>query len=69
MSEIRAITKLFKNTNIAIAYKTNNTIRNHLKPILPKTDTYNQSDVYQLKCNGCPLKYIGQTGRTFQNPL
>jgi hypothetical protein len=27
---------------------------------------YNQSGIYQLKCNDCPLKYIGQTGRTFK---
>jgi hypothetical protein len=38
----------------------------HLKPRLPKTDIYNQSGIYQLKCNDCSLKYIGQTGRTFK---
>jgi hypothetical protein len=65
-SETRAITKLFRNINIAIEYKTNNTIRNHLKPIPPKTYIYNQSGVYQLKCNNCPLKYIRQTGGTFR---
>jgi glycine cleavage system aminomethyltransferase T len=30
--ETRIITKLFKNTNIRTAFKTNNTIKNHLKP-------------------------------------
>jgi hypothetical protein len=30
-------------------------------------DVYNQSDVYQLQYNECPLKYIGQTGRTFRD--
>jgi hypothetical protein len=28
--------------------------------------TYNQSGIYQLQCNECPLKYIGQTGHTFR---
>jgi hypothetical protein len=67
-SEIRTITKLFKNTNVKIAYKTINTIENHLKPRLQVTDIYeyNQSGVYQLKCKDCPLKYIGKTGRTFK---
>jgi hypothetical protein len=60
-SEVRTVTKLFKNTNISIAYKTNNTIKNHLKPMLPK-NRY----IYQLKCNNCALKYIGQTGHTFK---
>jgi hypothetical protein len=25
-----------------------------------------QSGVYEIKCNSCPLKYIGQTGRNFK---
>jgi hypothetical protein len=24
------------------------------------------SGIYQLQCGECPLKYIGQTGRTFK---
>jgi TPP-dependent indolepyruvate ferredoxin oxidoreductase alpha subunit len=31
------------------------------------TGRYLQSGVYQLQCNECPLKYIGQTGRTFRD--
>jgi hypothetical protein len=27
---------------------------------------FSQSETYQLKCNKYPLKYIGQTGRTFR---
>ena len=30
-----------------------------------KNDLYNLSGVYQLQCSNCPLKYIGQTGHTF----
>jgi predicted transcriptional regulator len=36
-----------------------------LKPRGEPRDIYNQSGVYQLQCSECPLKYIGQTGRTF----
>jgi hypothetical protein len=60
------ITKLFRNTNLKIAYKTTNTIKHHLKPKTPATDIYNKNGVYQLKCNECPMKYLGQTGRTFR---
>jgi hypothetical protein len=31
-----------------------------------RNDKYNLSGVYQLQCADCPLKYIGQTGRTFK---
>jgi hypothetical protein len=64
--ETRAITKLFKNTNLRIAYKTNNTTQKHqqLKNIDP--DKYSHSGIYEIKCNSCHLKYIGQTGRNFK---
>jgi hypothetical protein len=29
-------------------------------------DDYEKSGVYQIRCMDCPLKYIGQTGRTLQ---
>jgi hypothetical protein len=29
------------------------------------TEKYNDSGIYLMKCNECPLKYIGQTGRNF----
>jgi hypothetical protein len=31
-----------------------------------KTEKYDNSGVYQMKCLDCPLRYIGQTGRTFK---
>ena len=64
-------TKLFKNTNINIAYKTNNTMRNlltqHTTTNHPTTTSakYNKSGIYQLSCPDCNLKYTGQTGRSF----
>jgi hypothetical protein len=38
---------------------------NHLKSREKTLDTYNLSGVCQLKWNECPLRYIGQTGRSF----
>jgi hypothetical protein len=64
--ETRTITKLVKNTNIIIAYKTKNTIQNHLLPKIPNIDKYNKSGIYKMKCNICQLSYIGQTGRNFK---
>ena len=66
--ETRTITKLFKKTELKIAYKTNNTIGQHLKI---NTNTrkpelqYKKSGIYSLTCPDCQMKYIGQTGRSF----
>jgi hypothetical protein len=49
-----------------IGYKTTNTIKHLLKPRHERPDIYNQSGIYQLQCGEWPLKYIGQTGRTFR---
>jgi hypothetical protein len=64
--ETRTITKLFKNTNIRKAYKTNNTIQNHLQPKIPYINKYNKRGIYQIKFYSCQLSYIGQTGRKFK---
>jgi hypothetical protein len=41
-------------------------IKNYLKPIEHIKDTFNKIGIYQLKCNNCPMKYVGQTGRNFR---
>jgi hypothetical protein len=64
--ETRAITKVFKNTNIRISFKTTNTIKNHLNPRKHISDIYNESGIYQPKGSSCPSKYVGQTGRNFR---
>jgi hypothetical protein len=28
----------------------------------PKTDKYNKSGIYKMKCMECPRRYVGQTG-------
>jgi hypothetical protein len=60
--ETRTITRLFRNINITIAYKTKDTIQNHLQPKKSNTDKYKNCGIYEMKCNCCQLSYIGQTG-------
>ena len=64
------ITKSFKHTNIKIAYKTNNTIKNLLSHQIwqqstPINTNYNKSGIYRLKWPDCNMRCIGQTGRSF----
>jgi hypothetical protein len=65
--ETRHIAKLFKNTKVKTAFRTNNTIKRILKPKpqIELGNKYNSPGVYKLKCNDCHLQYIGQTGRSF----
>jgi len=57
--QIRKITNIFKQTNVKIAYKTNNTI---LQLTRPTTNTPNpphaNSGVYALTCNTCKQVYM-----------
>ena len=65
--ETRRITKLFKNTNVRIAFTTNNNLGKLLNSQDDqKPDKYDKNGVYQLKCPTCPNKYTGQTGRPFR---
>jgi len=64
--ETRFITKLFKSTNIKIAFTTNNTTGKCLavREDVPQSK-YDRSGVYQLTCPECKMKYIEQAGRPF----
>jgi hypothetical protein len=63
--EVRQITKIFKDTQLNLAFRTQNMIENILRH-KTKTEKYDTSGVYRMKCLDCPLRYIGQTGRTFK---
>jgi hypothetical protein len=64
--ETRCITKLFRNTNVKIAYTTNNNLGKLLSTqTAQKRNKYYYSGVYQLTCPTCNKKYMGQTGRPF----
>jgi predicted RNA-binding Zn-ribbon protein involved in translation (DUF1610 family) len=58
------ITKIFKHTNIKIAYRTNNTIQENLTPKTHNHEIFSATGVYKLTCPDCGKAYIGQTGRT-----
>jgi len=60
-------TKLFKNTNVKVAYRTKNNLGKFLIPQkTPKPEKYEKSGVYQLECLTCHKIYTGQTGRPFR---
>jgi hypothetical protein len=62
---VRQLTNIFKDTQLNIDFHTQNTIENILR-YKTKTEKYDNSGAYQRKCLDCPLRYIGQTGRTFK---
>jgi hypothetical protein len=62
--KVKTITKLLKQSSLSIAFKMTKTIKNILNT-QPKPNIYHNSGIYQLQCQRCFHKYIGQTGRTF----
>ena len=64
--ETRFIKKMFKRTNVNIAFTTDNTTGKRLaiKQEIPQSK-YDRSGVYQLTCPECKMKYTGQKGRLF----
>jgi AICAR transformylase/IMP cyclohydrolase PurH len=59
---IRKITKLFKHTNLKIAFKATSTIEKLLKE-KQGTNSHEQSGIYKITCQSCHKVYIGQMGR------
>jgi hypothetical protein len=57
---VRKVTNLFKNTDIKIAFKANNTIYQQLAQ---KADNRNPSGIYEIKCITWSKNYVGQSGR------
>ena len=47
------------------AFRTNNTVYNHLTPHNHHTEKYTQSGVYKLTCPDCKKAIVGQTSRSF----
>jgi hypothetical protein len=66
--ETKTITKLFKNTNIKIAYKTSNSLQKLLtpRPDTSKKDNFQKSGMYRLTCPDCKQTYTGQTRKNFK---
>lgn len=57
------------NTNLKIAFKTTNNIKKTLFNNKDKTQNIKNSGVYELNCDDCGAKYIGQTGRAFDTRI
>jgi hypothetical protein len=58
--ETGTVTKLFKNTEIGISYRT----RNNIKHLVRTKE--NNNGIYHLQCADCSRKYVGQTTQTFR---
>jgi hypothetical protein len=66
---VRKITNLFKNTNVRVAFKSNNTIAQLMKThttTTPPPNPHDTSGIYSLTCNTCQLTYVGQICRTLR---
>jgi hypothetical protein len=60
------ITRLFKNTNLRVAFTTNNNLGKILNTQgTKKTNKFDMNGVYQLTCQTSQMKCIGQTERVF----
>jgi hypothetical protein len=64
-TEMRTVTKVFKNSRVRVAHNVNNTIKSKCKINKPH-DIYSNCGVYQLKCISCDQVYISHTGREFK---
>jgi hypothetical protein len=62
---IRILIKIFRKSNIRVAFSVNNTVKKKCNSTL-LMDKYSQSGVYSLKCLSCDQIYVGQTGRSFK---
>jgi len=60
------IIKLFKHTNLKIAYRTTNNIQSYITQNTRTNDIFAQSGFYELTCPDCGKAYVGQTGRDFR---
>jgi hypothetical protein len=56
-SMIRKLTKIFRNTNFKIAFRTNNTIHNSLLSRPYYSNIHSHSGIYQLQCHTRKLMY------------
>jgi hypothetical protein len=64
--ETKFITKLFKNTNVKIAFTIDNKIERLLSTQYSRNhNKYDKCGIYQVNCPTCNKKYIGQKGRPF----
>jgi hypothetical protein len=63
--ETYRISKIFKDSNMQITFKTKNNLQYLLHQPTRNKDVYEQSGIYQLNYTDCGRTYTGQTGRSF----
>ena len=65
--QMKLFTKLFKNTNLKIAFRAENTVAKLLTSNIYKATNSNKfkKGIYLLTCQYCNKKHIEQTGRSF----
>jgi hypothetical protein len=61
--EVRAVTNLFRRTNVGVAFNTAHTVERMLSPThhQQQSNRYSKSGVYALICSQYQKRYIGQT--------
>lgn len=63
----KVTTKTFKNNgNVQITFKTKNKLKNKLPNPKDRIEDENNSGIYEIKCDNCGVKYIGQTRRNLK---
>ena len=64
---LRRITNIFRNTNLKITFRANNSLQNILNAQRPSNNinAYTQSGIYEMKCHTCKQSYIGQTAESW----
>jgi hypothetical protein len=65
VSLISSLLLLFRFTNFNIGFKSDSAMGHRSKP-KKSNNWYNNTGIYLLKCETRPLKYFGQTGRSFK---
>jgi hypothetical protein len=63
---VRKITNLFRNTNLKIAFKTNNSIQWILNIQERDNNQHSQNGIYRMICHTCHKSYIGQAVRKIE---
>ena len=66
--ETHYIPKVFKKSNLRVAYKTKCSVKKVLNPktLLSDENKLHGSGIYWLNCIDCTKKYSGQTGNKFE---
>jgi hypothetical protein len=60
---VRKITNMFRDTQLRIPLRPNNTISKYMTEINTLQKDLEKNGIYEIICLTCGLKYVGQTSR------